>query len=212
MTLVYEARNLEQRYDQRSALPPLSFVVERGEAVALTGPNGCGKSTLLRLLAFLERPFAGELVYHGDRLNPRREVTLLLQDPYLLRASVFYNVTLGLRLRQQREELESVYTRCMRAAGFEDPQAFATRAPHALSGGERQRVALASRLALSPQVLLLDEPTSNVDAASARAIASAVTQCRHEGMTVICSTHDPALIDALQAREMRLGHRWDEIA
>lgn len=211
MSAVYEARDLEQRYDRRTALPKVSFLIESGEAVALTGPNGCGKSTLLRLLAFLERPFAGELIYHGDRDNPRREVSLLLQDPYLLRASVFYNVTLGLRLRRRRDRLKAVYEECMRAVGFEDPGEFAARGPGALSGGERQRVALAARLALRPRVLLLDEPTSNVDAASARAIAVAVTRCRRDGVTVVCSTHDPALIEALQAREIRLGRRWDEI-
>lgn len=211
MSIIYEAGELEQRYDQRVALPKVSFTVEAGEAVALTGPNGCGKSTLLRLLAFIERPFAGELIYHGDGGAPRREVSLLLQDPYLLRASVFYNVTLGLRLRHRRDRLEDIYTRCMRAVGFAEPAAFAARGPNALSGGERQRVALAARLALNPRVLLLDEPTSNVDAASARAIAEAVTRCRGNGVTVICSTHDPALIEALHAREIRLGRRWDEI-
>ena len=211
MSLVYEARNLEQRYDGRTALARVSLEIERGEAVALTGPNGCGKSTLLRLLAFIERPFAGELIYHGDRANPRREATLLLQDPYLLRASVFFNVTLGLRLRHCGKDLERIYDRCMRAVGFDDPGSFAARGPNALSGGERQRVALAARLALNPRVLLMDEPTSNVDAASARAIADAVSRYRREGLTVVCSTHDPALINALQAREIRLGRRWDEI-
>ena len=157
MSAIYEARDLEQRYQQRTALPKLSLTIESGEAVALTGPNGCGKSTLLRLLAFIERPFSGELLYYGDRNNPRREVSLLLQDPYLLRASVFYNVTLGLRLRHRREQLESIYERCMRAVGFADPRSFAARGPNALSGGERQRVALAARLALNPRVLLLDE-------------------------------------------------------
>ena len=75
MSAVYEARDLEQRYQQRTALPKISLVIESGEAVALTGPNGCGKSTLLRLLAFIERPFSGELLYYGDRSNPRREVS-----------------------------------------------------------------------------------------------------------------------------------------
>ena len=120
------------------------------------GRNGSGKSTLLRMLAFLEKPSSGLLNYLGGP-EPRREVTLLLQNPYLLKCSVFDNVTLGLRLRGDRENLPARYAEAMRAAGFADPQAMASRYSSQLSGGERQRISLASRIILKPRVLLLDE-------------------------------------------------------
>jgi len=205
---LYEARNLVQRYNGREALNMQYLAIEEGEAVFLTGPNGCGKSTLLRLLAFLERPAEGVLRYAGGA-EGRKEATLLLQDPYLLHMSVFNNVALGLKFRNQTGELRQVFERCMQAAGFDDPWNFADRGPRELSGGERQRVALASRLPLRPRVLLLDEPTANVDAASARAIALAVRNSTAEGMTVVCATHDPALLRAIDAREIRLGTAWD---
>lgn len=205
---LYEARNLVQRYNGREALNMQYLAIEEGEAVFLTGPNGCGKSTLLRLLAFLERPAEGVLRYAGGA-EGRKEATLLLQDPYLLHMSVFNNVALGLKFRNQTGELRQVFERCMQAAGFDDPWNFADRGPRELSGGERQRVALASRLALRPRVLLLDEPTANVDAASARAIALAVRNSTAEGMTVVCATHDPALLRAIDAREIKLGTSWD---
>lgn len=205
---LYEARNLVQRYNGREALSVQHLAIEEGEAVFLTGPNGCGKSTLLRLLAFLERPAAGELRYAGGA-EGRKEATLLLQDPYLLHMSVFNNVVLGLKLRHQGADLRQTFECCMQAAGFDDPWDFADRGPRELSGGERQRVALASRLALRPRVLLLDEPTANVDAASARAIALAVRNSTAEGMTVVCATHDPALLRAIDAREIKLGTAWD---
>ncbi|GAB7078380.1 energy-coupling factor ABC transporter ATP-binding protein [Megalodesulfovibrio paquesii] len=206
---LYEGTNLVQRYDGREVLNLPHFLVEQGEIVALIGPNGSGKSTLLRLLAFLEQPAAGELRYAGGS-HGRQEATLLLQDPYLLRMRVFDNVVLGLRLRRQRHDAEQVYEQCMRAVGFQNPWDFARRGPQELSGGERQRVALASRLALRPKVLLLDEPTANVDAPSARAMVAALALCRSQGATIICATHDRALIQTLGARELRLGKSWDE--
>lgn len=208
MSVLYEGRDLTQVYNGRTALALPEFRMERGEALALTGPNGSGKSTLLRLLAFLETPASGVLRYHGDGGEPRREVTLLLQDPYLLRETVFRNVTLGLRLRGRGREMEDAFRAAMRAVGFERPGDMASRTSRALSGGERQRVALAARLALRPTVLLLDEPTSNVDIRSARAIVAAVRRCMAEGTSVVYATHDQGLLDALGGRVLRLGEDW----
>lgn len=205
MNTLFTARDLRKNYGSHTALLLPSFHMERSEIVALTGPNGCGKSTLLRLLAFLEKPSSGTLQYFGNMAEPRREITLLLQAPYLVKDSVFRNVTLGLRLRNRTHELASAYADAMRAAGFAQPDELARRGPRELSGGERQRVALAARLALKPRVLLLDEPTSNVDSASARAIITAVGHSLQAGTSVVCATHDRDLLNALGAREVRLG-------
>ena len=182
MSLLYEVRGLVRRYGRVTALdlPALGvdeLRIHSGQVLTLVGYNGSGKSTLLRLLAFLEEPDEGRIIYHGGE-DPRREVSLLLQEPYLLKTTVFENVVLGLKLRGRRDGLEDAYQAAMRQVGFDDPDAMRRRGPNALSGGERQRVALASRLVLRPRALLLDEPTSNVDVRSARAIAAAGPKAR----------------------------------
>ncbi len=203
MNILFEAHDLRKCYGSITALHLPSFVMERGETVVLTGRNGSGKSTLLRLLAFLEKPTSGVLRYTGSQTEPRREITLLLQEPYLMKASVFWNVTLGLRLRGvDRKLARKGYMKSMLAVGFTDPESMASRGPGELSGGERQRIALASRLILSPSVLLLDEPTSNVDAASEKAILSVVRSLRARGVSVVCATHDRDVPAALDAREI----------
>ena len=122
-----------------------------------------------------------------------------------MKASVFWNVTLGLRLRGfGTKEQRKGYRESMLAVGFSDPDSMAARGPGELSGGERQRIALASRLILSPSVLLLDEPTSNVDAASEKAILNVVRSLREKGVSVVCATHDRDIPAALQAREIRI--------
>lgn len=205
MSLLFEASRLRMRYGDISALYLPEFRLKKGELVTITGRNGSGKSTLLRLLAFLEKPTSGSLRYYGHTNEPRREITLLLQEPYLMKASVFWNVTLGLRLRGARkEQLRKGYRESMQAVGFADPDSIAARGPGELSGGERQRIALAARLILLPAVLLLDEPTSNVDAASENAILQAVSLSLGRGTSVVCATHDRTLFSALGAREVRL--------
>ncbi len=207
MSALFEAHDLAKSYGGVLALFLPEFSVDQGECVALTGRNGSGKSTLLRILAFLEKPDSGTLVYHAKGSEPRREVTLLLQDPYLLKCSVFDNVTLGLRLRGDRTHLEERYCQAMAEAGFANPMALASRTQSMLSGGERQRVALAARLALSPRVLLLDEATAHVDAASEKIIYASVKSCLARGVTVVCATHDRAIFDFLDAREVVLRPR-----
>ena len=204
MSQIFEIRELRKEYGGLIALDLPELDVASGDLVSLVGRNGSGKSTLLRMLAFLEKPSSGLLNYLGGP-EPRREVTLLLQNPYLLKCSVFDNVTLGLRLRGDREDLPARYAEAMRAAGFADPQAMASRYSSQLSGGERQRISLASRIILKPRVLLLDEPTAHVDAASERMILATVRACLEQGTTVICATHDRQLfVDFPAVREVEL--------
>ena len=115
MSLLYEVRGLVRRYGRVTALdlPALGvdeLRIHSGQVLTLVGYNGSGKSTLLRLLAFLEEPDEGRIIYHGGE-DPRREVSLLLQEPYLLKTTVFENVVLGLKLRGRRGGLEDAYRR-----------------------------------------------------------------------------------------------------
>jgi len=204
MSKVFELRELRKEYGGILALDLPKLDIMQGDLVSLVGRNGSGKSTLLRMLAFLEKPSSGTLKYFGGA-EPRREVTLLLQNPYLLKCSVFENVTLGLRLRGDSRSLQERYAEAMRAAGFAEPQAMASRFSSQLSGGERQRISLASRIIMKPRVLLLDEPTAHVDAASELMILDTVRACLAQGTTVVCATHDRQLFSSFpEVREMEL--------
>ena len=203
MSMLYRCRDLTQRYGGRTVLRLPELSVARGEVLALTGPNGAGKSTLLRLLAFLESPASGELCFHGTPGRPpRQDVTLLLQEPYLFKASVFENVVYGLRVRGRRHDLRQAAEGAMLAVGFTPEQDMLRRSWKALSGGEK---ALAARLVLRPLVLLLDEPTSSVDAASAKAIETAVRAAALAGTTVVAASHDMVWLSSLDARRLDLG-------
>ncbi|NCO59591.1 MAG: phosphate ABC transporter ATP-binding protein [Deltaproteobacteria bacterium CG_4_8_14_3_um_filter_51_11] len=169
--------------------------IEEGEFVALVGPNGAGKTTLLNLLAFIANPRAGKVRFFGESVSRknvvalRRRVGFLIQSPYLFNTTVEANIMWGLRLRgipgreartRAREALER-----LGLSGFEKRHA------GKLSGGESQRVALARALALDPRVILLDEPTNNMDEESAKLMEGVVLELnRNRGKTVILSTHN----------------------
>ena len=168
--------------------------------MGLAGPNGSGKSTLLRILALLERPTQGRVLFLGqetdfESTSQRREVTLLLQDPYLLKRSVLDNVAYGLRARGDTSGLDKRVAKALEWVGL-DPGDFMGRSHKALSGGEAQRVALAARLILRPRVLLMDEPTASVDTASAQLIRRAALRARQErGATLVIASHDRAWLE-----------------
>ncbi len=204
MSILFEAHELRKDYGSIRALHLPEFSMEKGELAVLVGRNGSGKSTLLRLLAFLEKPSSGTLRYFGG-VEPRLEITMLLQDPYLLKDTVMNNVTLGLRLRGAKDGLRPKFTEAMRAVGFDEPEEMAERPQYKLSGGEKQRVALASRIILKPAVLLLDEPTAHVDTASEQTILASIRSILENGTSVVCATHDPSLFASFsQARMVQM--------
>lgn len=204
MNLLYEAAGLRKSYAGALILDVPELQLNKGENLILTGANGSGKSTLLRILAFLEKPDQGRLVFYGDNANPRRQITLMLQEPWLMRSTVFRNVTLGLALRKETSNLKEKFLEVMRAVGFSEPDSYARRYPYQLSGGEKQRITLASRMILKPVALLLDEPTAYVDAASAQLITGALRQLNQQGSSIICATHDPQLIQNLSGPTLNI--------
>ena len=202
-TPIYRLTDLQQAYNGRRVLAVDRLDIGRGELLALVGPSGAGKSTLLRLLNFLERPTGGTLEFDGvavdDRLplEQRRRVTTVFQRPALLKRSVADNIGYGLRLRGDR----------LPAAGLADwlerlgLTHLERQAAPRLSAGEQQRVALARALVLRPDVLLLDEPTANLDPYNIGLIERIVADARQgdgrhgddraaAGMSVVWVTHD----------------------
>ena len=200
---IYKLSQVQQRYDGRIVLSLSQLTIQTGEILALVGPSGAGKSTLLRLLNFLEPPsrgsiwFDGQLVTQALPLAQRRRVTTVFQRPLLLQRSVRANLGYGLRLRDQSLS-EPVEQRWLERLGLSH---LASQAAQKLSAGEAQRVALARALVIQPDVLLLDEPTANLDPANVGIIETIIQEeNERNGTTVVLVTHN-----IFQAR--RLAHR-----
>jgi iron(III) transport system ATP-binding protein len=189
-----EARNIELSYGATKVLRDITLSVEPGEFFALLGPSGSGKSTLLRLIAGFNQHQAGELLVGGRDVTGvppwKRNVGMVFQNYALWpHMTVARNVAFGLEERKlPREEVRQRAEAALELVGL---AGYGDRRPNQLSGGQQQRVALARTLAIEPQVLLLDEPLSNLD-------AKLRVQMRHEllrlhqrlGITTIFVTHD----------------------
>ncbi|MDX1775061.1 MAG: ATP-binding cassette domain-containing protein [Desulfobulbales bacterium] len=192
---IYQIRDVDHYYGDKQVLSIEDLSIPEGSITGLAGPNGSGKSTLLKLMAFLERPTYGAILFNDKKVAPfskevRSRVTLLNQEPYLMHRSVFENVAYGLKVRKKSTRLINRVEQALNLVGLTEPD-FARRKWYQLSGGEAQRVALAARLALRPRVLLLDEPTASVDMESAGLIRDASLQARRKwGTTLVVATHD----------------------
>lgn len=184
-------RGVSKSYGGRKVLSGICFDVSRGEIVALMGPNGAGKTTILRVLNMIEDADEGYVLF-DDRvlsgIEQRRRMAMIFQKPVVFNVSVFDNVAFGLRVRgaDERTVREEV-SEALSMMGIDD----AGRNALSLSGGEVQRVALARVMAVRPEVMLLDEPTANLDPSSAMVFEDAVaTMNRDFGTTVVVATHD----------------------
>jgi energy-coupling factor transport system ATP-binding protein len=194
----------------RAALADLTFELRAGEYVGVVGPNGGGKSTLVRLLNGLLRPDSG-IVRIGE-LDPatepylvRKRVGMLFQNPEngLVAPFVEDDVAFGLEnLGVQRPVMRERVREAIRAVGLEG---YERREPHTLSGGEKQRVALAGILALDPQILLLDEPTSMLDAAGRREVLSRLEGLRGARTILHVTHHLEELLDADRVLVLNAG-------
>ncbi|MBN1138108.1 MAG: phosphate ABC transporter ATP-binding protein [Anaerolineae bacterium] len=203
--IVYHLEQVRKSYNGRCVLQVDSLDIRRGEILAMVGPSGAGKSTLLRLLNFLEPPTSGsirflDLEFGPDRTLPldlRRRVTTVFQRPVLLNRTVWANVAYGLQLRRQRQFADRVQA-ALEQVGL---TSMARQRARTLSGGEAQRVALARAMVLQPDVLLLDEPTANLDPYNVGLIEEIVRALNaRQGTTLVLVTHN-----VFQAK--RLAHR-----
>jgi putative ABC transport system ATP-binding protein len=203
VTHVLEARSLTKTYDTGGAkvlaLRGVDLAIERGEFVAIMGPSGCGKSTLLNLLAGLDRPTSGEAWLDGERIDGLSETALarlrrgkvgfVFQFFNLVPTlSVVENVELPLLLAgRRRKDARRSADALLSDLGIRDKRA---AAPVLLSGGQQQRVALARALANTPDIVLGDEPTGNLDSAAAREVLGLLRAARDRGQTLLVVTHD----------------------
>jgi tungstate transport system ATP-binding protein len=195
MKPLLELRDVVVRRDKRQVLDIKALSVQKGEVLALVGPNGAGKSSLLLTVARLLQPERGELLWDSEpckqqsALAYRRRIALVLQEALLLDTSVFENIAIGLRYRGLPSIVvnENV-NKWLARMGLE---ALRQRNGARLSGGEAQRVSLARAFALSPELLLLDEPFSSLDAPTRLRLLDDLKGILAEtGTTTIIVTHD----------------------
>ena len=205
--------NASKRYPGgQEALRNVSFSIEPGELVFLTGRSGAGKSTLFKLIPAIERATSGSVVVNGQNVSAikpaavpflRRHLGLVFQDQKLLYdRSVFDNVLLPLSFSGFAPKEAA-----KRARAALDKVGLSAREklnPIQLSGGEQQRVAIARAVANRPSVLIADEPTANLDADSAASIMQIFVSFQQVGVTVLIATHDLALVGKMGNRVLRL--------
>ncbi len=196
MSLV-ETVDLCQRYGERDILKNINISINRGEVFALIGPTGTGKTTLLRLIDLLDLPTSGRIYFDGvdvtelrrTRLEVRRRMAFVLQKPVVFNTSVYNNIAYGLKWRGVRES--SIREKVSNILEMVDLLACKNRNARTLSGGEAQRVAIARAIVSEPEVLLLDEPTANLDPISTSKIEELIVNIIHRyDTTIIMATHD----------------------
>lgn len=207
---MYEIRNLSFKRDENQIFNALNLKVEQGEKLILGGHNGIGKTTLLKLMAGIYYADSGWVLYsntklskdafknRGFRLSFRKDVALLFQniDAMLFNPSVYDEIAFTPR-QLGLNNIDALVKDAAKLCGIEN---LLDSVPFKLSGGQKQRVALASVLVHSPKVLLLDEPTSNLDLASMQMVSEIINNLKDT--TVVIVSHDHDFTDGLDAKEI----------
>jgi len=205
MTVVAELRDVTKAYGKKTVIDTINLQIHEGEILALLGPNGSGKTTILKILAFIENPTSGEVKFHGETVNfkntekVRLQSTLVFQKTTLFGTSVFNNIAYGLKIRKVPKETRDREVK--KALELVKLQGFEKRPARKLSGGEQQRVALARALVLKTKLLLLDEPTANLDPKNALIIEEVIAAVNSElKTTIVMATHNMFQAETLPTR------------
>lgn len=185
--------NLYMAFADKEVLRNINLEIHQEEIFALIGPSGTGKTTFLRILNFLEKPIKGDIEYNGMTkpgiLDTRRRMSLLFQTPAIFNKSVFENVAYGLKVRGiEKKIVETKVNEALNIVGLDGMEKQKART---LSGGEAQRMAFARAIVYDPEILLLDEPTANLDPANVTKIEEIIKRIKNErGTTIILATHN----------------------
>lgn len=224
MSLI-ETVDLCQRFGERDILKNINLRIEQGEIFAIIGPTGAGKTTLLRLIDLLDIPSSGRVYFDGidttksamGRLEVRRRMSFVLQKPIVFNTSVYDNIAYGLKWRGVgKGDIHHRVDSILEVVGLSE---YRNRKACTLSGGEVQRVAIARAIAVEPEVLLLDEPTANLDPISTSKIEELITSInRQYHTTIMMATHDMSQGQRLADRvgvllngEIAQTGQWEEV-
>lgn len=210
MSVLYSLRNLTQQFGEREVLNIGSLDIEAGEIYALLGDNGAGKSTLMRILAFLDSPSGGELIFKGEKAQPGQEsryrpgVVWVPQFPVMFTGSLLHNIEYPMAIKKiPRPERHKKALELLERVKLGH---LAKEPAHKLSGGESQRASIARALAAGAEIILFDEPTANVDHRSVGDFIAITRDIWNNGrLSILITTHNANLAATLCPRQIFLS-------